>query len=181
MNSAQWVFDSWCKYQRALALDHNVPAHTPKIPSDFENYVKPIFEDLCREELLEKCLLGATQNRNESFNSLIWARAPKTEYATRPTIEIAVSQAVLVFNSGQQTLIPVMEHLGIQPGPLCHSHLVAKDSTRIKRSRTHETALARQRRKSKRRAEKGEETVTLHKRELHMVRVNFRVKITQHN
>lgn len=91
MNSAQWVFDSWCKYQRALALDHNVPAHTPKIPSDFENYVKPIFEDLCREELLEKCLLGATQNRNENFNSLIWARAPKTEYATRPTIEIAVS------------------------------------------------------------------------------------------
>ena len=54
----------------------------------------------------------ATQNRNESFNNLIWARAPKTEFVSRPTIEVAVSQAVLVSNSA---LLPIMERLVIEP------------------------------------------------------------------
>ncbi len=49
----------------------------------------------------------ATQNRSECFNSLAWARAPKTEYISRPTIDIAVSHAVLVFNSGRQALTSV--------------------------------------------------------------------------
>ena len=145
--------ESWCKYQRSLALGQDAPPHTPRIPTSFEQYIKPIFDDLCKPELLEKCLLGATQNRNESFNSLIWVRAPKTEYVTRPTIEVAVSQAVLVFNSGKQALLPILERLGIEPGPLCCDHLATKDSARIKKSQYRETELAKQRRKSKRAVE----------------------------
>ena len=121
-------------YQRALALNQDAPSHTPKIPVDFEKYVKPIFYDLCSEDLLEKCLLGATQNRSESFNSLIWARAPKTEYVTRPTVEVAVSQAVLVFNSDRQALLEVMKRLRLHPGPLCCNHFAAQDSLRVKKS-----------------------------------------------
>ena len=30
------------------------------------------------KDRMKKCLLGATQNCNESFNSLVWLRAPKT-------------------------------------------------------------------------------------------------------
>ena len=84
----------------ALALHQDLPSHTPKIALDLKDYIQPVFESLCEEKLLEKCLLGATQNRNESFNNLLWARAPKTEYVTRSTVEIATGQAVLVFNSG---------------------------------------------------------------------------------
>ena len=77
----------------------------------YADFVNPVFEGLCDQNLLEKCLLGATQNRNENFNSLIWARAPKMEYATRSTIEVAVSQAMLVFNSGAP--FPILERLGV--------------------------------------------------------------------
>ena len=100
--------------------------------------------------MLEKCLLGATQNRNESFNSLIWTRAPKTEYATRSTIEVAVIQAVLVFNSGQQVLLPILEQLGVAPGPICTEYLAKKDQHRIKKAQFCVTTLAKKRRISKR-------------------------------
>ena len=67
--------DSWCKFQRAVALHQNAPPHSTRIPADLEQYIKPVFAALCTPELLEKCLLGATQNRNESFNNLVWACA----------------------------------------------------------------------------------------------------------
>jgi len=150
--------DSWCKYQRALALNQGeIPPHTPKIPAGFEKYLKPIFEDLCEEELLRKCLLGATQNRNESFNKLVWARAPKTEFVGRATIEIATSHAVIVFNSGRKALLSILERMSIHAGPLCTTHLERKDSTRIKRAVATEGAVTKQQRKLKRAAEKGAE------------------------
>ncbi len=153
--------DSWCKYQRALAVGEDVPPHNTTIPADFEPYVKPIFEVLCEPELLEKCLLGATQNRNESFNNLVWARSPKTEYSTKATIEIAASQAVIVFNSGRQALISIMEGLKIHPGPLCIAHLAAQDDYRLKRAANKEAEVAKKRRKSKRAEEKGVEEARL--------------------
>ena len=149
--------ESWCKYQRALALNQAIPPHTPRIANDLAHLVKPVFEDLCREDLLEKCLLGATQNRNESFNSLVWARAPKTEYVTRPSIIAAVAQAVLVFNSGSSAILPILTGLGIEPGPLCVSHLNRKDRYRQLRAQEKEEIQAKKRRKSKRTAEKRAE------------------------
>ena len=82
-------------------------------------YILPVWEALCAEQLLRKCLLRATQNRNESFNSLIWARAPKTEFVGKASVDFAVSQAVVTFNSGcQQALLPVLEGVGAQPADL---------------------------------------------------------------
>ena len=54
------------------------------------------------KERMKKCLLGATQNCNESFNSLVWLRAPKTEFCSLATMKGAVDQAVIVFNSGSR-------------------------------------------------------------------------------
>ena len=136
----------WRKFQRALALNQGIAPHTPTIPLGYADYVKPVFEELCDQNLLEKCLLGATQNRNESF----WARAPKTEYATRSIIEVAVSQAVLVFNSGQQALLPILERLGVAPGPICTEYLAKKVMHRMKKAQFRETTLAKKRRISKR-------------------------------
>ena len=118
-----------------------------------------MFEELCKEELLKKCLLGAIQNRNECFNSLVWARAPKTEYVTKSTIQIAVSHAVLVFNSGRQTTASVMERLGIVAGFLCISHLASQDTYRILRAQTRESDVAKRSRKSKQVMEKHVEAV----------------------
>ena len=89
----------------------------------------------------------------------MWARAPKTEYVTRPTIEVAVSHAVLVFNSDRQAIASVMERLGIMAGPLCISHLVSQDAYHTKRAQTTESEVAKRRRKSKQVVEKHVEAV----------------------
>ena len=41
--------------------------------------LKKVFERLFHPTLMESCVLGATQNLNESFNSTIWQHCPKTE------------------------------------------------------------------------------------------------------
>ena len=50
---------------------------------------------------MEQCVLGVTQNQNESFNSMIWNRCPKNEFASTIVVEISVDMAVITFYSGQ--------------------------------------------------------------------------------
>ena len=83
-------------------------------------------------------MLGATQNRNESFNNLIWVCAPKTEYVTRASVTIAVSQAALIFNSGSQALLPILQCLEVQPSHFCINYLKKRNDTRMKQEHKHE-------------------------------------------
>jgi len=50
---------------------------TKGLSTDIVCEVKKIFTDLTDDELLKKCLHGTTQNRNESFNAMIWERILK--------------------------------------------------------------------------------------------------------
>ena len=125
--------DSWCNYNRALANGQPTPPHNPKLPAELLSFVLPVWSDLCDEELLKKCVLGATQNRNESFNNLVWSCAPKTEFTGKTAVGFAVNQAVLVFNSGcRASTSPVLEAIGVQPGPQCLAYLDGKDSSASK-------------------------------------------------
>ena len=58
---------SWCKYQQAISLFQfdELPSYNPLLPADLLPFLLPIFTALSKRELLEECLLGATQNRNE--------------------------------------------------------------------------------------------------------------------
>lgn len=49
---------SWCGYRRVAA-------------NDVLNTVKTVYNDLCSNELLIKCLHGKTQNANGCFNDLV--------------------------------------------------------------------------------------------------------------
>ena len=77
---------SWCKHQQTLALNAPPPPHldpddpTRLIPLRLAEYVKPIFKRLCCRKLLARCILGATQNQNESFNNLVWLRCSKVDF-----------------------------------------------------------------------------------------------------
>ena len=68
--------------------------------------------------MLKKCLHGKTQNQNESYNALIWQRAPKSIYIYISTkkIRFAVYDAMAVFNHGRQGLLKVLKNVGINPG-----------------------------------------------------------------
>ena len=102
---------SWCYYQKAVANGETPPARYPtmRLAQDLAEHVKPVFDRLCNEELLSKCLLGYTQNQNESLNSVIWRRCPKVSYARIHSVEIAVHLAILTFNHGMKGLVPLYE------------------------------------------------------------------------
>ena len=70
---------SWCKFNWALANSEPSAPHSPTIHPDIVPPLKKVFERLSHPTLMESCVLGATQNLNESFNSTIWQHCPKTE------------------------------------------------------------------------------------------------------
>ena len=69
------------------------------------------------------CMHGKTQNANQSFNSLIWERAPKIRYC-------GLSKLKFSFNYGGQSIIDTLKLLNVtNPGnmiqdtwSLSHSH-----------------------------------------------------------
>ena len=64
----------------------------------------------------------------------------------------------MTFNNGcQQALLPVLVGVGAQPGPSCFSVLAGKDACRVSHAESHEAALVKLRRKSKRVVEKERE------------------------
>ncbi|KYQ55491.1 hypothetical protein ALC60_05553, partial [Trachymyrmex zeteki] len=55
---------------------------------DVQKHILPIYENLSKEDLLQRCLGGYTQNANESFNSTVWRLAPKHLHCGLKIIEI---------------------------------------------------------------------------------------------
>lgn len=82
---------SWCKFQRAMAKKETPPKHNQSIPYEVAPFVKQVFLELSSDALMERCVLGATQNQNESFNSIIWNRCPKVGFCSCSVVEIAVN------------------------------------------------------------------------------------------
>lgn len=109
--------ESWCKWQVAEEtgkLDEF--EHQPIFSKDVEDHLLPIYEDLSRDDLLERCLGGYTQNCNESFNATIWRLAPKHLHCGSQTIEIAAYLATAIFNEGYYPILKIMETMGIVIG-----------------------------------------------------------------
>ena len=86
------------------------------MPLDIVMKLKPIFAELSGESLLEKCLHGKTQNQNESFNSMIWDRIPKTRYVSLTELELGVYDAVANFNIGKKASVLIYEKINLIPG-----------------------------------------------------------------
>ena len=106
---------SWCKYNRALADNVEPSKHTPKLPKDLGPFIEPVFTALSKRELLEKWVLGATQNQNESFNNIVCSRCPKTGFCSVASVEIAVNLAAITFNHGLEGLSPLFEKIISSP------------------------------------------------------------------
>ena len=108
--------DSWCKYNMDRAKHTATYTPGPGLPLEIVLKIKPVFEDLSKEEELQKCLHGKTQNANESFNGTIWDRVPKVNYVSLPTLEFGVYDAVANFNIGRKATVLIYELLNMEPG-----------------------------------------------------------------
>lgn len=128
--------DSWCEWQKAAAANelqsfkHSYTA----LPSDVLEAMKPIYEDLSSNALLQRCVGGFTQNNNESLNQLIWKITPKVLSGTSTLVEIAANVAACNFNEGSFALLTFMEDMGISVGTSSHEWAREEDKLRISRA-----------------------------------------------
>ena len=79
---------SWCGFKRDIANGTTLYKHGAGLPMDVIKHVKPVFEELSDDKLLRKCLHGKTQNQNESYNSTIWHRIPKSIFVSATTFSV---------------------------------------------------------------------------------------------
>ncbi len=95
------------------------------------NLLKPIFMDLSSDKLLQRCVVGATQNANESINSLVWLRCQKHKFNGASIVQYAAATAVLQFNGGSMMTAKLMESLGTPVSTPSKKRLGRRDSHRI--------------------------------------------------
>ena len=107
--------DSWCQYQ--LDQRNFTKKYKEKLlPLDVRKHILPVYNDLCRPEMLEKCLHGKTQNPNESFNGTVWNRIPKANHVGLTCFKLGVYDAISHFNYGEKATLDILRGMGIQPG-----------------------------------------------------------------
>ncbi|XP_077550765.1 uncharacterized protein LOC144164042 [Haemaphysalis longicornis] len=147
---------SCCVYRRVEALGQEKYVHKGGLPNDVLNTVKTVYNNLCSDELLMKCLHGKTQNANECFNGLIWQRAPKgvytLMYVTLPTLLFAWNDAVANFNNGSVSTLEVLRKAGIEPGYYTTKACITRDQQRIQNAQRTPTEGTKQARKKRRAA-----------------------------
>lgn len=146
--------DSWCKWQKAVAQgkDPTLVDLTPPLNQSLKEHLLPIYEDLSKEDLLQRCLGGHTQNANESFNSTIWLMTPKHLHSGKKIVEISSFIAAGVFNEGYSSILRMMNDLDIRIGTQCRIFAENVDRCRIERQNQRslfETKQARLARKQK--------------------------------
>ena len=125
--------ESWCSWQCAAAKDEleEFRYDYKALPQEVLHAIKPIYTDLTKQELLERCVGGFNQNNNESFNQLIWKISPKIIPGGLVTVELAANISACMFNEGFGSLLQLYEAMGIHCGPNIHLYAVTEDTTRI--------------------------------------------------
>ena len=127
--------ESWCKWQKAVALnrDSTLEDLTPLLGQEMKEHLLPIYENLSREDLLERCLGDHTQNANESFNSTIWRLTPKHLHSGQKIIELSACIAAGVFNEGYNSILRLMNQLDIVVGNQALNFAKNTDEARVTR------------------------------------------------
>lgn len=138
--------DSWCAWQRASAMNSlsSFKHDYDPLPNDVSSAIKPIYEELSKEELLERCVGGFTQNNNESLNQLIWKITPKTLPAGSKIVEIAAFVAAGTFNEGISALLLFMHGMDLKLGRNSHEYARTEDENRILRAEKKSDAGTRE-------------------------------------
>lgn len=109
--------------------------HKPALEEEPWNLIRPIYESLTDVKLLERCLGGYTQNRNECLNSKIWKFAPKKTYSGIESVKIATAIAIMTFNDGIAALVNLSREIGLDVGAHMHHYIEETDRRRDEKRR----------------------------------------------
>ncbi|KYQ55981.1 hypothetical protein ALC60_05095 [Trachymyrmex zeteki] len=117
--------------------------HVPPLSESVQTAIRPVYEALSNDDLLQRCTGGNTQNDNESFNACVWKQAPKHLHCGVQTIEISAYIAAGIFNEGYSSVLKTMSTLGINIGPNSR-HLAEKiDSKRMEAAEANMSEFAK--------------------------------------
>ena len=125
---------SWCSWQRDKAMGTSNYVAKDCLPEIFMDLLKPIFTDLSTDKLLRKCVVGATQNANESINSLVWQRCQKHKFHGASTVQFAAATAILQFNGGSSMTAKLMDNMGTPVTTPSKKKLFRRDKNRISKA-----------------------------------------------
>lgn len=132
---------TWCKFNLAKlqrkTYDHTEHFH---LPVNIMSFIKPIFQDLAKPELLEKCLQGRTQNVN-ALNNVIWTYVPKKVFVGIDTLKFGVYEAVTTFNDGHIGKWMLFKEIGLRPGKHFTNMMKVLDRRRIAKAETAQQEL----------------------------------------
>lgn len=107
------------------------PNHDLPLAPELAKELLPIYNDLSREDILERCLNRHTRHSDESLNAYIWRLAPKHLYCDLKTIEIAMFLSSGIFNEGYYAILKIMQTMGIYISPKCKAVADEMDSQRM--------------------------------------------------
>ena len=125
---------SWCKWQQDAASGTSMYIDDNCLPEVFLEVLRPTFMTLSDSKLLGRCVLGATQNRNECINSMVWVRCPTHKHHGVKEVRCALASAVCHFHSGATSRLRIMERLSIPGGASTRLASNAKDNKRKRKS-----------------------------------------------
>lgn len=150
---------TWCNWRKAQVAGTLESFRHPinrVIQPDIEEYIRPIYEDLSRDDLLTKCLGGHTQNANESFNSTVWRMTPKHLNSGKKIIDIATYIAAGVFNEGYAAVIVMLHLLKVTIGRECKMFADQVDLHRVARADRQHSASSKEARTARREAQQAQ-------------------------
>jgi hypothetical protein len=96
-----------------------------------------MIDKLTNPTLLRRCLQGATQNANESINSVVWSILPKAKYHGYRSIRGAAAISSIFFNRGRSGLVKFFDQVGISVTEELLGALLGKDYKRIEKAETN--------------------------------------------
>ena len=125
------------------------------MPVAIHKVIYLIFQNLCDDELLGRCLDGTTQNSNEAVNQIVWKKCPKDTFISRIVLEIGVASVVINFNDGMSGFEKLFSRLNLSFGVIIKSGAIEKDQQRIKNMNNKFQETVKMKRKKLRAVRKG--------------------------
>ena len=140
--------DSWCFYQKAMAKGETPGPHKDNIKTPLRKQVaetmEPTYNRLSNRDLLERCMRGATQNKNESLHHVIWNRCPEEKFLGRKRVQASVAFGACQFNKGMNTTADILKYLGVTVTEKVKQRVRSKDNERLKDTEASALASSRE-------------------------------------
>ena len=129
---------SWCTHLKAKE-NKTLKKYTqkPALSAEVQEVLKPIYEDLTKTELRERCLGGHTQNNNGSYNHCVWNIVPKHLFNGKQVVQIASKIAACIFNKGYNLVLKIMEEMGLKIGSSSANYIDNHDFRRVQHANRH--------------------------------------------